>query len=205
MKKCVLFIDTRQGQEYIDVINQHMKHLKGWELIVGTTNEAWNNCYSVLGCKHIVVEEITSQNDYNYLLTDPEFWQFFMAMNYSRILFIQHDSGLLKNNMNDFIEYDYVGAPWTFQEHGGNGGLSLRNPVLMYSICINKPYNLSYGNEDVYFCNYIKENNYGKLAPRDVCGKFAMEVILQYDTTGYHAIDKYHDEYTVNKIKSQER
>jgi hypothetical protein len=204
MKKCAIFIDTRIQENFINVIQQHMKHLVGWPLIVCTTEPAWNKLYKKLNCDFIAIDDIKNQSDYNLLLTSPEFWQFFLALNYDRVLIFQHDSGLLKNNMDDYLPFDYLGAPWSWQDYGGNGGLSLRNPAVMYAVCVRHKYNLNEGNEDQFFSKYIHEDRCGFMAPREVCKKFSMETILEMDTTGYHAIEKHHEPTTVNMIKSQE-
>ena len=73
----------------------------------------------------------------------------------------------------NFIEYDYVGAPWT-NGMVGNGGLSLRRTNKMKEILNNTSYyyikdnNEELMNEDIFFSNneevffktdYIKETN----------------------------------------------
>jgi len=75
---------------------------------------------------------------------------------------------LLRTGIEEFYEWDYVGAPWKFQQHGGNGGLSLRNPKAMIEVIKRKPYKPEYGNEDLYICNVLKEMPEFKLAPREV-------------------------------------
>lgn len=205
MKKCAVFIETRIGEEFINVINQHMLHLPNWPLVICTTERAWRKLYNKINCYFVAIDEIKNQKDYNFLLTNPQFWQFFVALKFQRILIFQHDSGLLKDNMDDYLPYDYVGAPWSWQEYGGNGGLSLRNPATMYSICVKHKYNLGEGNEDQFFSRYMYEENSQSLAPREICKKFAVETILEMNTTGYHAIDKHHDSEVVHKIKSQEK
>lgn len=202
MKLAAIFIETRVGQQYVDVINQHMKHLPGWDLCIITSYKSAEFYLTKFKCKYLLIDDIRNMNEYNQMLTSDWFWEQFVG--YNKCLIFQHDSGILRNNIDDFLEYDYVGAPWTFQEHGGNGGLSLRNPYCMQNICRDFPYNPTMGNEDVYFCNVMHNGGYGKLAPREVCSKFSVEVIYQEDTFGYHAIDKYHNEEIVNKIKSQE-
>jgi hypothetical protein len=42
-----------------------------------------------------------------------------------------------KNNIYNFLDYDYVGAPWAFNHKVGNGGLSLRKKSKMLEI-LNK-------------------------------------------------------------------
>lgn len=204
MKKCASFIETRIGYNYIDSINNHLRHLRDWDFFVLTTKKSWNSFYNCLNLKFKRINEIKDSNDYNKMLTSFDFWNFFVKKKYDRVLICQHDSGLLLNNIDDYLEYDYVGSPWDFQEHGGNGGLSLRNPKVMMEICSNFLFDKSYFNEDIFFCDVMYKEKIGNLAPREVCKKFSMEVILELNTTGYHGIEKYHHPDTVDKIKSQE-
>lgn len=145
--------------------------------------------------------KINNLSDYNTLMTSVDFWS--SLIQYDRVLVFQHDSGLLRTGIEDFLMWDYVGAPWTFQLKGGNGGLSLRNPKKMLDIINNFVYNESvHGYEDVYFCNHLERVG-GKLAPRDVCFQFSCETIYREGTLGYHAIDKYLTPEQVNKIMTQ--
>lgn len=150
--------------------------------------------------KGYIFDNIKSIDEYNNLLTSVEFWNRFEEEN---ILIIQHDSALLKKGIEEFYEWDYVGAPWKFQQHGGNGGLSFRKKSAMIE-CVNRvPYiNTPNNNEDIYFSNALTILN-KKLAPREICEKFSCETIFKMETMGYHAIDRYLSEYECNLIKNQ--
>lgn len=141
---------------------------------------------------------VNSVERYNRLLASVDFWKQIKEEN---ILIIQHDSALLKQGITSFYKWDYVGAPWTFQQHGGNGGLSFRKKSAMIE-CIEK---ISYNgtdNEDIYFCNALK--TLGKnLAPRDVCEMFSCEAIFKLGTLGYHAIEKWLTPDQCEQIKNQ--
>jgi len=138
---------------------------------------------------------------YNNLFTNEHFWKEFFT--YDRMLVIQHDSGLLRHGIEQFYQYDYIGAPWKFQEHGGNGGLSLRNPRVMAEICSKYPRQNKSINEDVYFSNAMFQLKIGNLAPRLVCEQFSVETIYRLGTLGWHAIHKYMSEKQVNDIINQ--
>lgn len=51
-----------------------------------------------------------------------------------------------KDLIYEFINYDYVGAPWSFNNNVGNGGLSLRKKSKMIDIIQNKKYYLEVNN-----------------------------------------------------------
>lgn len=138
---------------------------------------------------------VRTLNDYNTLMTSRTLWE---AIPFDKVLIFQQDANLLREGIEDFLEYDYIGAPWKFQQHGGNGGLSWRSKEMMLKVIERYPYNVSaYGYEDVYFSNHI-ESVGGKLAPRDVCSKFSCESVFTLGSMGTHAIEKY---LTPNEVK----
>lgn len=141
---------------------------------------------------------INNLHDYNNLLTSVSFWE--KLINYDRVLIFQTDSKILRKGIEEFYDADYYGAPWKFQDHGGNGGLSLRNPKVMHEMVTKLNYN---GNpfEDVWFSNNIEK--FGKLAPRSECKKFACETIFELGTFACHAIGNYMSHEQVNKIENQ--
>lgn len=181
MKYCAVIVENRF--DVSKIVEDHKKFLpESWEVKVLQPN-------------------IKTIADYNKLLTSISFWE--SLLDYDRVLIFQHDSALLKKGIEKFKKWDYIGAPWKFQEHGGNGGLSLRNPKAMVECIKKQQWNPSLGNEDVYFCNLLVKMPEFKLADRNACRKFSCETIFQLGTLGYHAIEKYLTEDQVEKIKHQ--
>jgi hypothetical protein len=130
---------------------------------------------------------------YNNILTNPNFWR---GCIYDRVLIFQHDSGLLKTGIEKFLEWDFIGA-WIENIPGCmNGGLSIRNPKVMFVICNKYPYRGMEldGNEDIYFCNQMRGLGYN-MPDKETCNKFAVETEFELGSVGYHAIDKYHKNY----------
>jgi hypothetical protein len=112
------------------------------------------------------------------------------------VLVFQHDSGLLKTGIEEFLKWDFIGS-WIDHIPGCmNGGLSIRNPKLMYDICVKHPYKgmSVHGNEDIYFCNEMRKLGI-KMPDKETCNKFAVETEFALGSVGYHAIDKYHKNY----------
>jgi hypothetical protein len=181
MKLLALIVDNRDI-DFKPIYDRHLPHLPE-------------------GTKSIHYKpKIKSIADYNKLFTSPKFWRKFV--DYDMVLIFQHDSALLRSGIEDFYQYDYIGAPWKFQQHGGNGGLSLRNPRIMLYICNTFTYN-NRENEDVYFSNIMHRHNVGNLAPRNECAKFAVETIYSLGTFGYHAIDKYLTKEELESVQTQ--
>lgn len=201
MKKSAAIVETRLLPNLIQVINSHMIYLNGWHLIViGSSENEEEIKLNFPTCSFVNIGNKMNIDTYNLLLTNKAFWE---CLKCDRVLIFQYDSALLKEGIEDFLEYDYVGAPWKFQLHGGNGGLSLRNPQSMIKVIESIKYDPSrHGNEDVYFTNHLELSG-SKLAPREICSKFSCESIFKMNTLGYHAIEKYLTEDQVSQIKNQ--
>ena len=169
-----------------DCLDRHLKHLPAdWVPVVVCSIDNQD----MIGHKKIVIPRITPKSylhDYNFLFASVDFYD--KLLEYDRILVCHQDSGLLRAGIEEFMEWDYVGAPWKFQTHGGNGGLSLRNPEMMRYISLRFPYSRSQGNEDVYFSNIMHREQLGRLAPPEVCKRFSVEAIYQLGTLGYHNV-----------------
>ena len=143
-------------------------------------------------------------NDYNNLLTSIEFWKLFSG---EKILIYQEDSIMFKNNINDFLIYDYIGAPFPKTQNDtpnlvGNGGFSLRSKTKMIDV-INKIsindtiFNSSTLNymknnglttppEDVYFSKNIQELNMGIVASYEKALRFSTESVINKNSFGGH-------------------
>lgn len=207
MKCGAVIVETRPLDNLVDVIYDHMKFLPvdwGLRIFCSEDNYSLLNEHFSEGDLIILDRKISNQNDYNYLLTDANFW---LQIQFDKILIFQPDSMILRTGIEEFLQWDYVGAPWAFQAHGGNGGLSLRSKHAMVEICdtYKGVYNVAaHGNEDLFFSNVMYTDNFNyNLAPRDVCMKFSCEAIFQLGTFGYHAVEKYLTTEQVEEIKTQ--
>jgi hypothetical protein len=74
--------------------------------------------------------------EYNKLLTNIKFWE---KLQGEKILIYQEDSFLFKNNIMDFIKWDYIGAEILEENNHNNtvissGSLSLRTKKIMIEI-----------------------------------------------------------------------
>jgi hypothetical protein len=134
-------------------------------------------------------------NDYNLFLSSLAFWN---LLNGKKILIYQEDSFIFKNNIEEFMDCDFIGAPWPKNTNDtpncvGNGGISLRTKQIMIDV-INKisikntNYNdstkiymkknkLTICPEDVYFSLNMQKFNIGKVADFDNAFKFSTESI----------------------------
>ena len=51
-----------------------------------------------------------TQNEYSNLLCTTDFWELFIG---EKILIYQEDSCIFKQNIEEFIQWDFIGAPFT--------------------------------------------------------------------------------------------
>ena len=120
--------------------------------------------------------------EYNKLLKTTKFWE---SLESNNILMFQTDTLLLRHGIDEYLEYNYVGAPWSKEKEGkiiGNGGLSFRKKEKMIDI-INKYPNTSITNEDIYFCKYL---NIDDIPTYEKCKMFSVEDVVSDNPFGVH-------------------
>jgi hypothetical protein len=134
-------------------------------------------------------------SQYSKFLSSLDFWHLLSGR---KILIYQEDSLVFRNNINDFLYYDYIGAPWPLHTNDnksgvGNGGISLRTKDVMIKIIRSKNItdtvfntstikymentNSTIPPEDVYFTKNMEDLNIGILADRVNASKFSIESI----------------------------
>ena len=130
---------------------------------------------------HLNVDNFT-QNEYSiFLKTNKEFYE---TIPTDTFLMFQLDSILFKKNkhlINQFLNYDYVGAPWEANEVG-NGGLSIRKKSKMLEIIEKEPYNDD--PEDVFF-SMNKTVPLNKPSAKEAA-HFSVENVYEAVTLGSH-------------------
>jgi len=145
-----------------------------------------------------------TQNEYSNLLCTTDFWKLFMS---EKILIYQEDSCIFKKNIEEFIQWDFIGAPFTKKGNNtpnkvGNGGFSLRTRKIMLDV-INKikledteicsstlNYMKSVGlkncPEDIYFCKNMLQFNIGTVAEWNDAFEFSTELVYNPNSLGGH-------------------
>ena len=143
-------------------------------------------------------------NLYNKFLTSKNFWNLLVG---EKILIYQEDSLIFKDNINKFLAYDYIGAPFPKHQNDtpnkvGNGGFSLRSKSVMLKIInsispenttINsntKEYmeknNIQFIPEDIYFSKNAQELGIGLIADYQNASMFSSESIFNPNSFGGH-------------------
>lgn len=209
------YIEFRKFRHSEFLIRNIIIKLPEWShtVICGNLNYEFmkNICNRISENIKIIKLNIDNLNtaEYSRLLMSKEFWNNF---NGEKLLLYQEDSYMFHNRIDEFLKYDYVGAPWPIhqdehinqKEYGvGNGGFSLRSKSKMIEV-INKvdwQKNLKLGPmltqymkntnnyiipEDVYFSKSLLEKNIGKVATRNVAINFSQETQKSPDPLGGH-------------------
>jgi hypothetical protein len=150
---------------------------KNVEQILSITKN-WNNVSLVnLGKDNL------TKREYNDMMMTTDFWN---KVKGKKILSFQNDSILLKGGVDQFLKYDYIGAPWIKPKEGyfvGNGGLSLRNKDKMIEICKLNNDKSNIPLEDIFFVKNLKGEG---VADVETAYNFSMEDIFSEHAMGLH-------------------
>jgi hypothetical protein len=167
-----------------------------------------NMCKSISDNIKIIKYDVDNmtQEEYSNVLMTREFWELF---NGGKILIHQEDTLMFKTNIDDFIEYDYIGAPFPSNSNDtpnrvGNGGFSLRSKQKMIEVITKCNINdltinsstvdymtyrkLTIPPEDVYFSKNLQEFNIGTVANWTVASSFSSEAVFNKDSLGCHKL-----------------
>ena len=124
---------------------------------------------------------------YSKLVTSETFWD--ALGDREKTLIFQTDSGICGEGaeLADYLQYDYCGAPWEWDETkvGGNGGFSLRNTAA------SKRHIRQHGpeqteHEDFLFVQWCKGDPDCTLCPYDVGRRFATETLHDQPAWAFH-------------------
>ena len=142
----------------------------------------------------IEIPSIKNKMDYSYFVINnlPDY------IKTSHVLIIQYDGYVINPELwdNDWLNYDYIGAPWWYEERNvGNGSFSLRS--LRSSKIVKEIAGKNCHPEDDYICRTLRpqlEKKGIKFAPEEVAEKFSIELnakhpVFKNDTFGFHGLN----------------
>lgn len=194
-KYTAVIVEGRVHFAFGPVCRKTMWHLgRGWSLHVFHSQLNGPFVKQVLrGVQPVVFQELTTQlidiAYYNQMLKSTWFWQQFQA---EKVLIFQVDTLLLRPGIEEFLHYDYIGAPWhafnqrwtgwlrdVLPDGVGNGGFSFRS--VNASLAVVRQYgNSSPTNEqeDVFFAQGMRRLGY-LVADRIASYRFCLEVPCQ--------------------------
>jgi hypothetical protein len=117
------------------------------------------------------------------------FWRRLLEYGCKHAVIFQMDTILLNPDLDSFLEYDYIGAPWANGFRwvvSGNGGLSLRHVETMLTIAETCPiYHGQLCFEDIFFSYWCKEKGY-HVPSKEIASQFSVETIFHETPCGMH-------------------
>ena len=196
-----VFIDFRWFPHIEYLVRNTIIKLPTWKhtIVCGNKNiyQIRYMCKSIsnkINIIHLNINEC-SVMEYSNLLLTTNFWN---RLSGKKILLYQEDTFLFHGNIEPFLKYDFIGAPWPkeFRLEVGNGGFSLRTRDKMIEIIKN--YTITeelQKNEDVFFCTHMLNSRCGLIAPKNVAQFFAEEFVISNNPLGGHKF--YFDQYSL--------
>jgi hypothetical protein len=194
-----VIVDTRCHADLAAALRNVAYFLPNWTMYIFHSTENEPFLMEVLGPQHRVnlrriVSGGLSHLDYNRLLATPSFWE---AIDAEKILIFQPDACLRRSGIAEFMEYDYVGAPWAPPIRGsngeslriGNGGLSLRNRLISLAITKNRKWMGQH--EDIYFAQHLLADRTVSLPDQGTAARFSVETLYHPDPMGVHNAGRY--------------
>ena len=137
------------------------------------------------------MDEVYGKNRTSELLTNPQFWR---RVRGEKVLFFQIDSIMCSNSphrVTDYLQYDYVGAPWTrailpfdTEYRVGNGGFSLRTRSKVLALLALLKHSPGIP-EDLWYAQNMRHVN-GSIPSIEVAKTFAVESIPYERPVGIH-------------------
>lgn len=200
--KCAVIVEARRHPHLGYVMRNVMHFLdESWGLCVVHGSENREFIEDLVGGWGDVmlidagVGEI-SADEFNDLACTESFWR---QLPSETILMFQSDSILRRRGIDEFLEFDYVGAPWMHALIGrdgvgpvGNGGLSLRKKSAMLEILANHERDAEL-QEDQYFSRWLYHDGY-RVPSLETASRFSTETIFQPESLGLHKAWLYHFE-----------
>lgn len=209
-----IIIEPRKHKALYHVLQNFTLMLDNkWNIIVfhGNNNDEFvKNIVNKIDNKRIKMINLNIDNlsisEYNALLYDRKFYEYIPTETF---LIFQTDTlicELFKKNIDKFLEYDYVGAPWVDGEIG-NGGLSLRKKSKMLEIlkeCNDRIYSDvdKLHNEDIFFSKLCNDKVHVKKPKYEDAKKFSIETVYNDESFGIHKCWRYNNKKNVEKINN---
>lgn len=207
----LLSVDTSVSRQKTIEVLKFCDNLIKFDKIVFITNEDTNDVN--FNCDVRVTEKIKNSGDYNrFMITDLNNY---VETDY--VLIVQYDGFILnpRNWLDDYLNYDYIGAPWPYRQPPhyhplypykvGNGGFSLRSKKLLTILSDIKVLPSGTWPEDAIICNtskdskpypdgrylteILREEKQVKFAPFELASEFSVENGTWDGQFGFHGKD----------------
>jgi hypothetical protein len=132
-----------------------------------------------------------SSTDYSNMLCKPDIWRSLMNTGCKKALMFNVNTVLLKDTVDEFIEYDYIGAPQSAKWSGFltvfNGGLSIRDvwKAVMTTQQFSKTVQTPAGQRHLLTDDHFFSFHLARDAPTaEVAARFSIESVFYDDPCG---------------------
>lgn len=178
------------------IIRNTIYKLKNWSVSIVCCDENLdfikNMCNLISpNIEIILYNKCVTSNEYNNMLLDVNFWN---SLSGEKILLMQEDTLLMGKNIDNFMNYDYVGMIYDIEENNnkkmimGNLGITIRNRQLMIDVLSNfnhleqkkssritkrcEEFKLDNYPADMFFSKIIHKNKLGTIANMNAVNDF---------------------------------
>jgi hypothetical protein len=159
--RCIVIVERRIHPNLEFILYNAAYFARGWSIAIVCSDLNIENIKAILGHNTESVYLIQmfqgnpspeiGKNEYNYLLQSSEFYE---ALPSENILMMEMDTYLRKSIPDSILRYDYVAAPYGWDETMSGGGLSFRKRSKMLEIC--SKYTDYEPGQDIYACKGMK-------------------------------------------------
>lgn len=189
-------VDTRSAPQALEAIRRSARHARFGRMIFfgSPADAARHSGHGIPGLEWHNIPPIKSIQDYNRFMLH----ELGHHVETEHVLVVQWD-GFVSNPelwRTDFLDWDYIGAPWYHGGHPGmvgNGGFSLRSKRLLDAL--NKVQMNTNSPEDMEICVNQRgtlESHFGiRIAPLSVAQDFACEYGAYRRTFGFHGMHNF--------------
>ncbi|RFU31477.1 hypothetical protein B7463_g4889, partial [Scytalidium lignicola] len=134
--------------------------------------------------------KVTDRESVSQMFTDIGLYKDIMAPA-EHVLVFQPDAIICTNseqNLNDWLHWDWVGAPWGAAiQWGGNGGLSLRNIPKILQVLEKEKRTVGHPElEDLWLTTRVKDLEGAQMPNATISKHFSVESVWDDSPMGYH-------------------
>lgn len=148
--------------------------------------------YQLPGCQMVNIPRIDSRSEYSRFVI-KELGRYLST---SHMLVVQWDGYVINGHawQDEFLSYDYIGAPWGFHEDThrvGNGGFSLRSRRLFDALQDSRITELDPEDDSIgrRYRTLLEESHGIVFAPEDLARSFSFETMTPNGTPfGFHGL-----------------